>query len=184
MYDMNYDGDATPYMLSFQSSPLYLTSYDDYMFTPLRQRLFYAAIKKGKMKVLDNYESSPAPAKNKSAVGRSESLAEKARRAGELQLLRQPVPWEWKSDLLLALVDEDVVARRWAASALESFNSPEVIEALTAAIGDQDTNVRCNAGISLFHLKGTEARPILDQMLVNETSDYVRQNITALIADR
>ena len=55
------------------------------------------------------------------------------------------------------------------------------MNALESALHDPDPNVRFAAGRSLFRLKGNEARPVLEQMLANETSDYVRDNITALI---
>lgn len=176
LYDTKYQQDADEFIVLFQQSPLYLGGWDDYMFNSSRQELFYRAVDWGEMKILESHKFS------RKRQAKALSLVKKAQTAWEMYLLKQPVPPEWKSDLLLALSDEDVVARRFAASALQAFNTLDVTDALEFALRDQDPDVRFNAGRSLFHLKGDEARPILEQMLANETSDYVRSNITALIA--
>ena len=176
LYDVKYQQDAEEFIVEFQKSPLYNFSFDDYMFNSSRQELFYRAVDWGKMKILESHKYS------RKRQTKALSPAKKAQTAWEMHLLKQPVPPEWKSDLLLALNDEDVVARRFAASALQAFNTPDITDALEIALRDEDPNVRFEAGRSLFHLKGDEARPMLEQMLANETSDYVRSNITALIA--
>lgn len=175
LYDIKYQQDATEYIVQFQKSPLYL-SEDDYMFNSYRQELFYAAVDSGKMRIVEKYKFSAK------RTPKSSSLAKKAQTAWEMYLLRSSLPPKWKGDLLLALSNEDVVARRFAASALQAFHTRDVADALEIALRDQDSDVRFNAGRSLFHLRGDQARPILEQMLANETNDYVRNNITALIS--
>jgi len=182
LYNQEHAAAAERFYLPFQRSPLYQPSgHDNYMFTSNRQQLFYEAVSKGKMKVLEVYDSSTDRHPKSSVQNTSESISEKARKAGQMHLQKLPIPPEWKGELLLALTNEDVVTRRWAASALEAFNEHDVIKALETALRDQDPNVRFAAGRSLFRLKGNEVRPMLEQMLANETSDYVRDNITALI---
>jgi len=175
LYDMKCQQDATEFIVEFQKSPSYI-SEDDYMFNSYRQELFYAAVNSGKMKILEKYKFSAK------RTPKTLSLAKKAQTAWEMYLLRSSLPPRWKSDLLLALSNEDVVARRFAASALQAFHTRDVANALEIALRDQDPDVRFNAGRSLFKLKGDKARPTLEQMLANETNDYVRNNITALIS--
>ena len=123
LYNQEHASVAEGYYLPFQRSPLYQPSgYDNYMFNSNRQQLFYDAVSKGKMKVLEVYDSVINRHSKPSVQDASKSIVEKARKAGEMRLQKLPIPPEWKGELLLALTNEDVVTRRWAASALESFN--------------------------------------------------------------
>jgi HEAT repeat protein len=110
-----------------------------------------------------------------------EMLETLARHASERLVQGLPIDPKWKHDLLLALSCENLVARRWAATALKGFNFPDVCDALEKALSDEDAIVRAEACKSLYHLKGDAALPVLERMLANETSDYVRQSIEDLI---
>ena len=126
-----------------------------------------------------------AKEEKKNAEITSESKEDRIRKnakiASELVITRQAVPQEWRTDILAALKGSDVIARRSAALAVRSFRGNDIEDAIMAAMQDVDANVRCAAAISLWRLKGEQARSKLEDLLAIEKSEFVRNNVKGVI---
>ncbi len=85
--------------------------------------------------------------------------------------------------LIGALNDSETDIRVAAATALGRFREKRSEDALIAFLDDEEISIRAQSVISLGNLRSNQALPLLNKMMVAESSEWMRRYISQAIKD-
>lgn len=85
--------------------------------------------------------------------------------------------------LIVSLDDPETDIRAAAATALGMLGDRKAEDGLIALLSDEEISVKAQSVIALGHLGSDKALPLLNQMMVTESSEWMRRYISQAIRD-